>query len=902
MTKLKLADSPRKPCALSLMRALQSHRQCKRGILVYALALLFLSLFAGFNFEPGHKLFVQGQVADSDVVADRFLLVADKTATDARRKQVMLLQPPVYDLSMEPYLVFEQRFMDLIRELNGIPLKGREAPSELFSAEIGPDLAREILPEFGLSSTHTFVLKKLLPLLRARLSEGVVGDIRTARVGRSGVVVRNLDTGAEMLRPDVATLPDMQSFLGEISAVARGEENLSHNSRRAINVVLAACLPATLILNREATQKRAADVVDKVAPIYYQIQKGELILRRGERVGREQQIKLQALYRASEGLLDWQRSLGAFLMASFLSLGFFLSPSGRPGSPISNKDLYLVSIITLLTTLCAKGVHALGDATGSNALADAFNVAFPMAGAVGFVAMVFAAKRYVTMGLLLTLFTGLAMKLGFALCLFHFLSAMLATWLVVTSVSRQDTVWNLIPLILGECLLVLGASFVDSVSLSEVPMLLTATCINSLLTLILFFSLSPVLETVFGYSTRFKLMEFISLEQPLMQELMVTVPGTYHHSIVVANMVEAGAKAIGANSLLCKVAALYHDAGKIFYPQYFIENQFGGENRHDRLAPSMSALIITSHVKKGMELCERYRLGKEITDIIAQHHGTRVVRYFYQKAVNLGEDPSESDYSYPGPKPQTKEAAILMLADSVEASSRTLSDPTPARLTAHIDKIIKGIFAEGQLDESELTFKDLHLLGESFRRVLTGIFHQRIAYPEPVRKGAERPQPGQPAAGDASGPQAEAARTPEAPAEPESGTESGAGKPQAQAAPLDASAMAQPYAGRAEDAVRQARAAYQAQARAMAADARGIAPAAGQPDAPVQAKSAAAPAPEAGAGAESLLDGGPLRLGEPAGGEAWQAASGGLADLVEQAFRSAQPAPDRDAGGGARHG
>ncbi len=195
-------------------------------------------------------------------------------------------------------------------------------------------------------------------------------------------------------------------------------------------------------------------------------------------------------------------------------------------------------------------------------------------------------------------------------------------------------------------------------------------------------------------------------------------------------MVEAGAKAIGANSLLCKVAALYHDVGKLSYPEYFIENQFGGPNKHDKLAPSMSALILLSHIKKGTELADRYKLGQEITDIIRQHHGTRLIRFFYQKALNLGEKPRESDFSYPGPRPQTKEAAILMLADSVEASSRTLSDPTPARIKNHIDAIIKGIFSEGQLDESELTFKDLHFLSENFQRILTGIFHQRIAYPE----------------------------------------------------------------------------------------------------------------------------------------------------------------------------
>ena len=144
----------------------------------------------------------------------------------------------------------------------------------------------------------------------------------------------------------------------------------------------------------------------------------------------------------------------------------------------------------------------------------------------------------------------------------------------------------------------------------------------------------------------------------------------------------------------------------------------------------MSALILLSQVKKGTELAERYKLGQDIADIISQHHGTRLIRYFYQKALNQGEKPRESDFSYLGPRPQTKEAAILMLADSVEASSRTLSDPTPARIKTHIDTIIKGIFSEGQLDESELTFKDLHFLSENFLRILTGIFHQRIAYPD----------------------------------------------------------------------------------------------------------------------------------------------------------------------------
>jgi hypothetical protein len=203
--------------------------------------------------------------------------------------------------------------------------------------------------------------------------------------------------------------------------------------------------------------------------------------------------------------------------------------------------------------------------------------------------------------------------------------------------------------------------------------------------------LCPLAEMVFGYTTDVKLLELASMDQPLLRELMVQVPGTYHHSIVVGNMVEAAAKSIEANSLLARVASYYHDIGKINKPQYFVENQAGGENRHERLAPSMSSLILISHVKDGVELAKQYRLGKGIQDIIQQHHGTSLISYFYQKAVDLQEKQknskgadvpqvSEEDYRYPGPRPQTKEAGLVLLADAVEAASRTLTDPTAARI------------------------------------------------------------------------------------------------------------------------------------------------------------------------------------------------------------------------------
>jgi putative nucleotidyltransferase with HDIG domain len=200
-------------------------------------------------------------------------------------------------------------------------------------------------------------------------------------------------------------------------------------------------------------------------------------------------------------------------------------------------------------------------------------------------------------------------------------------------------------------------------------------------------------------------------------------------------MVEAGAKAVGAYSLLAKVAALYHDIGKISKAAYIIENQNPEENPHNRLAPSMSALILISHVKQGVELAAQGHLGREVLDIIRQHHGTSRIQYFYQKALQQTDavPPKEEDFCYPGPRPQSNEAALIMLADASEASSRTLEDPTPHRLRQHISTIIKAIYATGQLDETELTFRDLDKLADTFSSVLRGIFHHRVSYPD---KGA----------------------------------------------------------------------------------------------------------------------------------------------------------------------
>lgn len=244
--------------------------------------------------------------------------------------------------------------------------------------------------------------------------------------------------------------------------------------------------------------------------------------------------------------------------------------------------------------------------------------------------------------------------------------------------------------------------------------------------------IAPLVEIAFDFTTDIKLLELANLDQPILRRLMLEAPGTYHHSVIVGTMVEAAASEIGANPSLAKVCGYFHDIGKIKKPLYFIENQADGVNRHDKLAPSMSSLILIAHIKDGVEIAKQNKLGHAIIETIRQSHGTSLIRFFYEKATRLkGENGvNMDDFRYPGPRPQTREAGLVMLADAVEAASRTLSNPTPTRIKGLVQNLINRIFSDGQLDNCELTLKDLHNIAKSFNKILNGIYHHRIEYPE----------------------------------------------------------------------------------------------------------------------------------------------------------------------------
>ncbi|MCF7870499.1 MAG: HDIG domain-containing protein [Candidatus Omnitrophica bacterium] len=261
--------------------------------------------------------------------------------------------------------------------------------------------------------------------------------------------------------------------------------------------------------------------------------------------------------------------------------------------------------------------------------------------------------------------------------------------------------------------------------------LLKVCLANGILSPIIVLGILPIFEYIFKVLTNISLLELSDFNHPLMRRLILEAPGTYQHSLVMANLSEAAAESIGANSLLVRVGAYYHDIGKLVKPQYFIENLVNYKDMHKKLKPSMSKLIIFNHVKEGVELAKKYHINPQIINFIRQHHGKTLVYYFYSRAKEIEPDQKhEEEYKYPGPKPQSKEIAIVALADSIEAISRTVSEPNPARIEEMVREVVKKRFLEGELDESSLTLKDLEKITQSFIRILNATYHTRIKYPK----------------------------------------------------------------------------------------------------------------------------------------------------------------------------
>jgi hypothetical protein len=467
--------------------------------------------------------------------------------------------------------------------------------------------------------------------------------------------------------------------------------------------------------------------------------------------------------------LSVMRDMGAEALAGGFFISFFLMVvfyrdmlRYKPRFMRDENKLLLLGLLISGSLLVGRGTEFMlgGMSRGLGIPSGSIVYAIPVAAGGMLVMLLFDSHTAIMFSFVVSVLAGVWLR-DASYAFYVFMGSLTAAFSVLKCKRRTEILKGGLYLLVVNTLTVLSILLLKEEIFTAKAMYSVVFAATSFIPVIAIVSLAlPVLEYLFGMTTDITLLELLDLEHPLMKTMMIAAPGTYHHSIIVGNLVEAAAEDVGVNPLLARVSAYYHDIGKVKMPDYFVENQAGGESRHDRLTPHMSSMVLISHVKEGEELARQYKMPEPVIEIIRQHHGSSLITYFYQKAKEKSEELPEEEYKYPGPKPQTKVAALVMMADAVEAASRVLSDPTPQRIANLVDKIINHIFLEGQLDDCDLTLKDIQAIKKRFIYILTGILHKRVDYPgfEFGKGGGGETAHKQPAKADAGRPAADRER------------------------------------------------------------------------------------------------------------------------------------------------
>ena len=486
-----------------------------------------------------------------------------------------------------------------------------------------------------------------------------------------------------------------------------------------------------LNIDTEEMDIRREAAVDEIKPIKETVSEGDLIVRARAKITERQQEILRKIYHQKtlqaeeQGLYEQYlpviaRTLLVLLIFSFLYLYFYHFKRQVYNSNPKILAIFLIIALELVLIYIVEVKLQLPE------------YIYPIIIFSILITILFDTETGIFSTFALALLLGVLHRFNFPLVLITVVAGTIACFTTHQVRQRSEFFRSILYLSITYIVLIyIIESFDISSTKGEIFNLVGLGILNAAISPLLAIGILPVFESLFGFTSDITLLELSDLNRPLLKRLALEAPGSYHHSIIVGNLAEAAAKAINANSLLARVGAYYHDIGKIEIPEYFVENQLGIKSKHQDLTATMSAIILSSHVKKGRLIGEEADLPDEVLNFIEEHHGTMSMTYFYNKAREQGdENPEISEFSYPGPKPQTRETAIVMLADSVEAASRTLSDPKPSRISNLVQNIINDRFQSGELEDCPLTLKDLALIRESFVQILIGVFHHRVEYPK----------------------------------------------------------------------------------------------------------------------------------------------------------------------------
>jgi putative nucleotidyltransferase with HDIG domain len=711
-----------------------------------------------------------GQTPLADVVAPEDLVVLDEDATEAARAEARAGVPLVFDVRPGEIDRLETKIHDafaLIRQLRFAPRPQTGDAAGAAGAEAGGDPVDEllrtrlgILPPSDLKGVpperFTRHLEgELVEALRLTLERGVLLDRDDVPGGTEGeILVRTVGEPREtyVKVADVADLATARASMAQMALQAYPDDP---EARALLTFLASSLVYANLKEDPQETRLRREVAAAQVKPLYFKVRKGEVIVAAGTQVLKAQAGAIRAFREVAEAGYA-QRALGLVLLCGLIFYVFFLDLRGIGSRVLKESPRALLTGLVLAGTLGLSRLtlFLLGAFTARFEVVDGITLAYglPLASGAMLISLLLGVRTALVFAMMASILMGLMVPEVPLYTLYGFVASLVAIFAVAGCERRSRLVRAGLGVGVVSAVVVAGIDLHQGVlwgaeRLYDLPFAFS----GGILSAVIVSAVLPVMESVFNVSTNIRLLELSDLNHPLLRRLLERAPGTYHHSMIMSNMAEQAAKAIGENALLARVGCYYHDIGKMLKPGYFIENQWAGDrNVHDRLTPSMSRLVLVSHVRDGIDLGRRHGLPDDIIDMIPQHHGTRVINYFYAKAKESqgpeAPEPPEDSFRYPGPKPQTKVAGIIMLADTVEASSRVLEDPSPARIGTLVEKVVNTIYLDQQLDECELTLKDLRKIADSFTKTLTGTFHHRIQYPGMAipRPGADARPPDQP--------------------------------------------------------------------------------------------------------------------------------------------------------------
>ncbi len=701
-----------------------------------------------------------GDIAGSDVVAPIDLTIEDTETTQKRLEEAEQAVLPVYTLDLNTFLNTEDKiriFFALGRDWVQSP-PPKALPSAEMAAIINSKTGIEIQPK----ELEAWRKTGFSPAMELALIESL-GRVFNRGVLRSKALFLRGESerGFTIIQPGA---PEKSARLENVLDLKEARQMLSTElekvslppSQRELLLDLGgSLLSPNLSFNRVETERRKQEARNQVGTVFYRIKKGKVIIRKGDEATPEAIKLISFINQNLERRSSWGKNfLGNFLLFGLLLLTVWFYLKSLLAYKLAFNRFLLIGTLLFINLLLGKlslSLASIFSAAGHPSFLSeisSYYYALPYQMATLIITFLTTSHLALVLAIINSLLAGFLLQSNFSIMLYAFVGSLAAIYGIKfygrkrRSSSLKAGVFLVSPINIF-LTLIFFLSGEAQVPPGQLAAQVFMAAMGGLLSGILAYLLLPLFENVFAILTEAKLVELTNSDLPIFRQMALEAPGSYHHSLIVATLAEKAAETIKLDPLLVRAGALYHDIGKIKRPEYFIENVTQRENAHQELTPQLSALVIINHVKDGLELARKLRLPEKIKEIIAQHHGNSLVRYFYEKAKEKY-DPAlhqigEETYRYPGPPPQSKEAAIILLADSVEAASRSLSSPHQENLKRMIKDIFETYIDDGQLDQCELTFREIRKIAVSFLATLDMVYHPRPKYPDFDFEGKKRP-------------------------------------------------------------------------------------------------------------------------------------------------------------------